>query len=238
MYYLYFFYIFLNAIRLNPFEYQNKMNISYICSPQYIQLLNIDWELQEESINHNLQLLDIECSQHISHNTCDKYCYQYSSCSYIDRIQYYCKDCINISENMIKGKKHPLKALHNFLELSMGHCQNIFDPTINRMGIGGNGQPWYIQTFAYKNVYPIYIESLCTYLWQNDTTIVFVCIGNSIDDIQLSIQCVNREEMIFLKPWLKKYIYYSFVSIHSTSFNYSVNGQLFSSLSERYYITI
>lgn len=42
----------------------------------------------------------------VQHNTCNKYCYLYPSCSYVDRIKTYAKGESEVGENLLAGPGH------------------------------------------------------------------------------------------------------------------------------------
>jgi hypothetical protein len=139
---------FTNMVRMYPYEYARHFEISLACEaensyPLY-SYLDTSAQIQADIIN------DPNCP--IQHNTCYKYCSSYNSCSYEDRILHYYPNLTNINENLIYGRKNPIKALKLLLN-SQGHCNNIFRKDINVIGIGFNNNI-FIQDFGYLQIYP------------------------------------------------------------------------------------
>jgi len=235
-------YILVNMIRMNPHEYALRMNIQYICPYRTLEPLRFDSQLQRQVEDRIPQLNDPDCYEsdpHFYHDTCPKYCYSYyRSCSYIDRVQYYCPECVNIEDNLIAHVKSPLKALHMFLEKSAGHCENIMSTYINSIGTGGNGKPWYIQTFAFKQSNLVNMDDICSYLWKSDnTSLSILCVGQSVFPVQ--IQWTNQTiENITMIPFLTYYSYYGQINVdeHSVPFRLYYQNQTLESIDERFYM--
>lgn len=140
---------FLNMVRMNPHEYQMHFGIEYACPVHLLEPIHFDSELKQSTDAQLSYLLDPNCP--FEHSTCFKYCYQYESCSLESRVKYFCRDCLDISENMMKGTKNPLTSLHLFLGKE-GHCNNIFDVDHNVMAVAYHFHPnIYLQTFAYRS---------------------------------------------------------------------------------------
>lgn len=216
-------YIFINFIRLNPNEYEHVMNIQYICTPYQLNPVSFDLELMTASTIKWNQLKDPQCWDQYSidhlHDTCPKYCHLYTSCSYIDRVKYYCNECINIAENLIAYKKSPIKALHTFLEVSIGHCENLFDYQINSIGLAGDGHPLYIQTFAHKITSFFEMKTICSYLYTNEFWIRIYCLATSVKDIQLQFRTDQFNFTVTFETWLTYYSYQSQdINVENTTF--------------------
>jgi len=238
LYHFNIFFILINMVRLNPYEYQNFMNVNFICNYIETNPIMLDFDLQKQADDRIPQLNDEDCKEtdlHKYHDTCSKYCYLYNSCSYIDRVLYYCNDCINISENLIAYVKSPIKAFHLFLETSNGHCLNILDTKINSIGFSGIGKPWYVQTFAFREKNLPSINNKCSYLWKNDYEITIFCLG--LTDFNITILNNNTDYNINLLPLFKYYSYYTDFKFNELNPNFILicNDEKINSIEEKFY---
>jgi hypothetical protein len=198
----------------------------------------LDIDLQQQAEDRIPQLNDIDCKEndpHMYHDTCSKYCYLYKSCSYIDRVLYYCNDCINISENLIAYVKSPFKAFHLFLQTSNGHCLNIFDTKINSIGIAGIGKPWYVLTFAFREKNLPEIKNKCSYLWKNDHVITVFCLGKT--DFNVTILYNSIEYNTNLLPLFKYYSYYIDYEFKELNPKFTIiyNDEKINNIDEKFY---
>ena len=132
------FYQEINKFRKSPIAYQqNHSDIIIRCS-NYLEEsylpLQIRAELENSSSFQARTLSTNECPI-ISHETCESYCHQFESCSYLDRIQFFLekKKYHNSLEILIKGSKNPYKIFQYFLE-SQPHCDHMLNCHINAMG--------------------------------------------------------------------------------------------------------
>lgn len=235
-YYINSVYLILNIIRLNPHEYALKTNLNYICTPKNMNILYLNKQLLRASEIKIEQLKDQECLNvpiHQLHDTCFKYCYLYHSCSYIDRITYYCPNCHDVAENIIAYKKSPIKAIHTFLEESMGHCENIFNSEINSIGVAGDGKPWYLQTFAFNLDY-VYdsFDTICSYFWKNETIILTICLAKSIDELN---QIYINDIFLQFQPLFPYYTFYNETFIENNNFTLNYNDQTIKNIDEKFF---
>jgi len=204
----------INIIRLEPNYYKLNFNSEYNCNLNKVNYpLYISNELNDNSYIQASYLNDLDCP--ISHNTCDKYCNIYNSCSYIDRVNYYCNSCELINENLIKGPKDPIKSLNAMLT-SYEHCKNIFDSQINIFGVGNN-KNIYVQTYAY--IYNNFENKIISASYvKNITHITFYSIYNGCNSIYLQYNGTN-----YTMNAINKYIYtYSIIKINYTKEYYII----------------
>lgn len=209
----------VNLIRLHPDYYKNLFDVNYSCDHDNQRLyypLYYSTELEEAAETEVIYISDPDCT--ISHDTCYKYCHIYKSCSHIDRINYFCKECNNIIENLIVGPRNVIKALNLFLQ-SEGHCNNKFNSIINSFGIASKLNPnIYAQTFAYnpKLTNSTYNKDILyyTHVIHNNMTL-FIAITNTDNNPLL---LYNSTES-YIMNYTYKYIYTLSLNISSYNIN-------------------
>lgn len=131
------FYQEINKFRHSPTAYQkNHTDVSVRCSAplnEYYHPLFVSDALENSSCFQAWTLSTRECE--ISHDTCDRYCDEFGSCSHTDRMARFLQgiDYHNPLEILIRGPKNPYKIFYDFLE-SGPHCDHILNCHTNSMG--------------------------------------------------------------------------------------------------------
>lgn len=131
------FYEELNTFRMSPIAYQqNHPEVVIHCSfplDETYRPLNILDELQNSSSFQARTVSQKECV--VTHETCDLYCIQFGTCSYIDRINYFLQNIQhhNVLEILISGPKDPHQIFYYFLG-SEPHCNHMLNAHINSVG--------------------------------------------------------------------------------------------------------
>jgi len=208
---------FLNMVRMNPFEYQLHFGIEYACPVHLLEPIHFDSEMKQSTDTQMSYLLDPECP--FDHSTCFKYCYQYESCSLESRVKYFCRDCLKISENIMKGTKNALTSLHLFLGKD-GHCNNIFDVNHNVMAVAYHFHPnIYLQTFAHRSpttffTFSSFIDQGCFIVDENENSLSFYINYIGQRPVQLILSDKNnsstqKNTMNFLFPQSRTVLVYT-----------------------------
>lgn len=132
------FYQEINQFRQNPLLYQqNHSGLIVHCSVPLDETyppLHMDPHLEESSHFQASSMASYECTV-ITHETCPKDCWQFGSCSFQDRIDWFLRDVRhhNPLEIMTKGMRNPYNIFYQFLQ-SEPHCNHILNCHINSMG--------------------------------------------------------------------------------------------------------
>lgn len=126
----------LNKCRQNPTAYVQKKGFALSCNydGKYLEPFKLVPQLTNLSFFQASTLASSDCVE-ISHSTCWKYCYMFSSCSFYDRVQFYMTNVsyLNPQEILVKGPKNPFKVAKLFLQ-HKGHCEHILSQDLNAIG--------------------------------------------------------------------------------------------------------
>lgn len=139
----------VNAVRSDPLKFKKKWWVDtygIACNTSVQNPLRWDTGLQQAAVKES-EMLNESCP--FQHDTCSKYVSLYGGSSqWFDRVTQYQPSWWFVSENiaMINQYNQPLRVLLQFIQ-SKGHCDTLFSPLYNALGVANNGLYW-TQDFA------------------------------------------------------------------------------------------